>query len=202
MSGAAAENGGSAGASEPGRPQPDPGYEPGDGEKRGSTRGILITIIGALITAGIAAAAVSPSLIGGKSAGPPGDAVSATSTPAVTEQSCTTQLPNAPQNVNGLVTGFLTDEQVLAITRSVEAQLGTKVNPAYPPLKHAMVRGLQNGFETMAAVPEHMSVKIGDTVELNSRYRDPTLPCHFIPWTINRLVDGARMGSNSREGPP
>jgi hypothetical protein len=52
----------------------------------------------------------------------------------------------------------------------------------------------------MAAVPEHMSVKIGDTVELNSRYRDPTLPCHFIPWTINRLVDGAKMGSNSREG--
>jgi hypothetical protein len=193
MSGAAAENGGSTGASEPGRPQPDPGYEPGDGKKRGPTRGIVITIIGALITAGIAAAAVSPGFIGGKPAGPPGDAVSATSTAAGTEQSCTTRMPTAPRNVNGLVTGFLTDEQVLAITRSAEAQLGTKVNPAYPPLKHAMVRGLQNrSFVTMAAVPEHMSVKIGDTVELNSRYRDPTLPCHFIPWTINRLVDSAR----------
>jgi hypothetical protein len=26
-------------------------------------------------------------------------------------------------------------------------------------------------------------------VELASRYRDRALPCHFVPWTINRLVD-------------
>jgi hypothetical protein len=43
----------------------------------------------------------------------------------------------------------------------------------------------------MAAVPENLDVKIGDVVELNSRYRDPGLPCHFIPWTIDHLVDHA-----------
>ncbi|HEY2528245.1 MAG TPA: retropepsin-like aspartic protease [Xanthobacteraceae bacterium] len=106
------------------------------------------------------------------------------------QQSCTAQISTAAQHVTGLVTGFLTDEQVLAATRSVEAQLGAKVNPAYLALKHATVRGYwQNrSSETMAAVPEHMSVKVGDAVELNSRYRDPSVPCHFIPWTINRLL--------------
>jgi hypothetical protein len=35
MSGAVAGDGASAGASEPGRPERDPGDEPGDGKKRG-----------------------------------------------------------------------------------------------------------------------------------------------------------------------
>jgi hypothetical protein len=73
MSGAAAGDGASAGTGEPGRPQHDPGYAPGDGKKRGPSRGIVITIIGALITAGIATAAVFPDLIGGKPSGPAGD---------------------------------------------------------------------------------------------------------------------------------
>lgn len=60
MDAAAAGDGASAGARETGRPRPGPGYEPGDGRKRGPSRGILITIIGALATAGIATAAVSP----------------------------------------------------------------------------------------------------------------------------------------------
>jgi hypothetical protein len=74
MSGAAAPEGASARADEPGRPHRDPGDEPGDGKKRGPSRGILITIIGALVTAGIATAAVFPDLIGGKPSGPAGDA--------------------------------------------------------------------------------------------------------------------------------
>jgi len=103
------------------------------------------------------------------------------------QESCTARIPTAAQHVTGRVTGFLTDEQALAATRSAEAQSGAKVNPAYLHLKHASVRG-NGSFETMAAVPEHMAVKIGDTVELYSRYRDPSLPCHFIPWTINRII--------------
>ncbi|HEY2534512.1 MAG TPA: retropepsin-like aspartic protease [Xanthobacteraceae bacterium] len=104
------------------------------------------------------------------------------------QQSCTASIATAAQHFTGLVTGFLTDEQVLAVTRSVEAQLGAKLNPAYLRLKHVWVSWQNGSSMTMAAVPEHMSVKIGDSVELNSRYRDPSLPCHFIPWTINRLL--------------
>ena len=52
----------------------------------------------------------------------------------------------------------------------------------------------------MAVIPEQMTVKIGDVVELNTRYRDASLPCHFIPWTINRLVD-ASAGGNPAAAP-
>jgi len=74
MSGTAAGDGASARAAEPGRRQRQPGYEPGDGKKRGPSRGFMITIIGALVTAGIATATVSPGLIGGKPSGPAGNA--------------------------------------------------------------------------------------------------------------------------------
>src|SRR5215831_1872677 len=74
MSGAAAWDGAAARADEPSRPHRDPGDEPGDGKKRGPSRGVTITIIGALVTAGIATAAVFPGLIGGKPSGPTGDA--------------------------------------------------------------------------------------------------------------------------------
>ena len=105
------------------------------------------------------------------------------------QQSCAAQIPTTARHVTGRVTGFWTDKEALAATRNVEAILGLKVNPAYLRLKHVGVRyGPTRDYETMAAVPEHMAVKIGDTVELYSRYRDPSLPCHFIPWTINRII--------------
>jgi len=186
MSGAEAAKGASRDAREPGRPQFDPGYVPDD--KRGSTRGVLITIIGALITAGVAS--VTPGLIGGERSRPPGGTVPVTSKAATTEQSCSAQLPSVPAKSTGLVTGFLTDEQASVLTRSVEAQTGSRVNPAYPPLQHANVRvdSGSRSFVTMAAIPPPLSIKVGDTVELKFRYRDPTLPCHFIPVTINRVV--------------
>jgi hypothetical protein len=70
----AATAGGGASTGTPGRPPRDPSQDPGNGKKRGPSRGILIIIAGALITAGIAAAAVGPGLLGGKPAGPAGDA--------------------------------------------------------------------------------------------------------------------------------
>jgi hypothetical protein len=77
MSGVAAGGGASAGG--PGRPPGDPSHEhpshePGKGRKRGPSRGIVITIIGALATAGILTATLVPGLIGAKPSGPAGDA--------------------------------------------------------------------------------------------------------------------------------
>src|SRR5437868_3375782 len=74
---AAARGGASAG--EPARPPGDPSHgqpspEPGKGRKRGPSRSIVITIIGALITAGILTATLVPGLIGAKPSGPAGDA--------------------------------------------------------------------------------------------------------------------------------
>ena len=62
----AAEQGGmspdTAGASE--RPRRDPGQAPGNGKKRSPSRGIVIAVIGGLVTAGVAAAIVLPGLLG------------------------------------------------------------------------------------------------------------------------------------------
>src|SRR5215475_456253 len=74
MSAAAARDGMSAGAGVSAPPQRDPGYEPRDGKKRGPSRSILITIIGAVVTAEIATAAVFSDLISGKPPGPAGNA--------------------------------------------------------------------------------------------------------------------------------
>jgi hypothetical protein len=79
MSGAAAGAGDGASAGAAGRPRQDPSHDPGhgppgNGRKRRPSRGIMITIIGALVTAGIATAALAPGLIGAKPSGPAGDA--------------------------------------------------------------------------------------------------------------------------------
>ena len=90
------------------------------------------------------------------------------------------------------MTGVVSEGQALAATRAVEAQLGAPISPAYLSLQRVTVADPQSNFRTMAAIPKEMSVQMGDLVELSSRYRDPSLPCHFIPWTINRLVDHAQ----------
>jgi hypothetical protein len=82
-------------------------------------------------------------------------------------------------------------EQAVARTSAVEADSGAKINPAYLSLRRVEVEKFSESNTTMAAVPENLDVKIGDVVELNSRYRDPSLPCPYIPWTIGRLVDHA-----------
>jgi hypothetical protein len=68
------------------------------------------------------------------------------------------------------------------------------MSPAYLPLKRATVEAYPGGgrWETGIGIPEHMAVAVGDVVELDSRHRDPSLPCHLIPWTINRVIDRAQ----------
>jgi hypothetical protein len=115
---------------------------------------------------------------------------------ATLRDDCPLQLAAEPQHVTGKVIGFVPDEEASARTRSVEADLGAKISPAYVPLSRATVEQYQqpgrwSSTTTMAAIPEHLAVKIGDMVELSSRHRDQSLPCHFIPWTIDRLVGRA-----------
>src|ERR1700674_4532916 len=62
--------------------------------------------------------------------------------------------------------------------------------PTAAQLQRVAIEGYPGGnLRSMAAVPEHMTVKIGDLVEVNTRYRDPSLPCNFVPWIIDRPVD-------------
>jgi hypothetical protein len=105
-------------------------------------------------------------------------------------RSCALQVPGTPQHRTGRVTGLVSEDQALAATRNVEAQTGAQISPAYLSLKRVNIE--DGSFKTMAAVPNELTVQVGDLVELNSRYRDPGLECHFIPWTVTRLVGHAQ----------
>ena len=110
-------------------------------------------------------------------------------------QGCHLQMAAEPQHLTGRVTGFLSGDEALIRTRRIEAQLGARISPDYFSLTRVTVeidpaeKNRTNDRTTMAAIPEHMAVNIGDLVELDGRHRDQSLPCHFIPWTINRLID-------------
>jgi hypothetical protein len=117
--------------------------------------------------------------------------------------SCNLQIADAPQQLTGRVTSFLAGEAASARVREIEAELGAKMSPAYVALNRVTVVAYppSDSWSTMAAIPEGLTVKIGDLVELKSRYRDQSLPCHFIPWTINRLLDHAEEAAPSASGP-
>jgi hypothetical protein len=106
---------------------------------------------------------------------------------------CAMQMDDAVEHRKGRVTGFLSDEEASTETKALEAELEGKISPAYLSLKRARVETVPRGgsWGTGVGVPEHMAVEVGDVVELESRHRDPSLPCHFIPWTINRIIDHA-----------
>jgi hypothetical protein len=74
----------------------------------------------------------------------------------------------------------------------VEAQVGAKISPGYLALRRVHIaHPEQSNAFTFAAIPDDMAVKVGDPVEVSSRYRDPNLPCSFIPWTVSRVLDGS-----------
>jgi transglutaminase-like putative cysteine protease len=119
---------------------------------------------------------------------------------SATVQACNSPIPGSPTRVMARVTGFVSADQAQTATRAVEAQLGAKISPAYVSWPRVVAEGYPDGsLKTMAAIPENMTVNVGDVVELNTRYRDPSLPCHFIPWLVNRRVDANAAAS---PGPP
>lgn len=144
MSGAAAEDGASAGAGgKPERPPRDPGQGPRNGKKRGPSRGILITIIGALITAAIATAAVSPSLIGIRSSGPAGDAEPTLG--ALAPGDIAAAMPTLDP---------ATSKAAVDDAKACKAPLGWVTLVKRPGSRGGMVR-IRSGLLSIAAVPAH-----------------------------------------------
>lgn len=106
---------------------------------------------------------------------------------AAATQNCKLSISTTPTHAVARVTGFVAEDEALAIKSEVEARVGAKESPKYATQRRVWTTGLHSSFTTTAAVPDGMAPKIGDVVELNSRYRDPSLPCSFVPWTINRV---------------
>lgn len=129
MSGAAAQKGASTGAAgAPDQPRRDPGQEPGDGKKRGPSRGILITIAGALVTAGIATAVVLPGLVGGRSG------------PASGEEPTLSQL--APADISAALPTLdpATSKAAVEDAKNCKAPLGWVILKKRPGGRGGMVR--------------------------------------------------------------
>jgi len=106
-------------------------------------------------------------------------------------QGCNAPIVDTPAHLTGRVTRFVSADEAASRIRRVEADLGAQISPSFVSLNRVVVEKYPqgDGWSTMAVVPQDMAVKIGDLVELNGRYRDQSLPCHFVPWTINRVVD-------------
>jgi hypothetical protein len=80
-------------------------------------------------------------------------------------------------HVTARVTRVIPSEEVMAATRAVETQIGAKISPTYMPLPRVAAE-INPGRLTLAAILLNITVKIGDKVELNTRYRDPALSFH------------------------
>lgn len=68
-----------------------------------------------------------------------------------------------------------------------QAQFQAKINPAYVSNLRAVISpdGVHRLF---VLVPGGMTVKIGDQVEFAGAYRDASLPCHYVPNLIGKLI--------------
>ena len=151
-------------------------------------------VIGSVVLATLSVS--TPSLLPRLHTQPIKPALSAANEPESSQRSCVVPMslqlmPGAPQQVMARVKGAMTQKQVLAVTARVEAGLGAKVNPIYLKWAHVDTIMSSSGMDTIAAIPPGVVVQAGDTVELNSRYRDPRQPCEFIPWTVDRVVKAA-----------
>lgn len=107
------------------------------------------------------------------------------------QQTCALHQPTAPTQMLGRVARFVTPEESAAAFKVVEAEVGGKVSPTFAALKRVSVDAYPpaNHWSTLAAVPDYLTVLPGDIVELNSRYRDTSLPCNFVPWTVVGLAN-------------
>jgi hypothetical protein len=96
----------------------------------------------------------------------------------------------------GKVVGFMSSEQALDLTRRTEAERQAKLNPAYINNLRVFVGPDGSPIRFIAIVPTTMTIKIGDQVEFGGAYRDPSLPCHYMPPLISKITGLAAPAGN------
>jgi hypothetical protein len=96
----------------------------------------------------------------------------------------------------GKVVGFMSSEQALDLTQRTEAERQAKLNPAYINNLRVFVRSDGSPMRFIAIVPATMTVKIGDQVEFGGAYRDPSLPCHYMPPLTAKIAGPAAPAGN------
>jgi hypothetical protein len=109
--------------------------------------------------------------------------------PPADATSCGLNAPSTPRAMGGAtIVGFFTAEQSQATFRNRAGMRGGEPSPTY--LGNLWVRihpdGAAPGVVRGTVLPAGMQVAIGDHVRFDGAYRDPSLPCHFVPSLITR----------------
>lgn len=108
---------------------------------------------------------------------------------SATINKCAMQDPISGPRVIAKVTREISVGETHAATENVEKQIGVKISPAFADLKRVLVVGEEDQkFQTLAAIPPSMTLGIGDLVAVIGRHRDVSLPCNFIPWTVETII--------------
>jgi regulator of extracellular matrix RemA (YlzA/DUF370 family) len=97
----------------------------------------------------------------------------------------------------GKVVGFLSPEQALDLMQRAEAQLHAKLNPAFLKNPRAVITPDGTQLRLVALVPATVTVNIGDQVVYNGAYKDPGLPCHYMPNLISNVISPAASGGGT-----
>jgi len=90
---------------------------------------------------------------------------------------------------HGQVVGFLTSDQATKLLQNTQFTSRMAITPDYLANLRGLVHldGSLEGARNIYLVPQGMTVKIGDHVEVAGGRIDPSLPCHYIPNLIVRL---------------
>jgi hypothetical protein len=107
--------------------------------------------------------------------------------PPADATTCGLNAPVSPRSLGGAtIVGFFDAQQSQEAFHSRAGMRGGEPSPAY--LHNLWVRihpdGARPGLVRGTVLPAGMRVAIGDHVTFDSAYRDPALPCNFVPSLI------------------
>ena len=90
----------------------------------------------------------------------------------------------------GKIVRFQTAQETLAMLENTQARLHSDISPAYITNPRVVLEVNNGGTKetSIAFVPEGLIVKEKDHVMFKGGEADPTLPCHYIPSLITRVI--------------
>ena len=113
----------------------------------------------------------------------PVDTVAASPTPTT---SCPIANWSTPGG-EGTIVGFMSASQSATLLARTQASVNATINPAFVHNVRAVIGipDARSGRKAIALVPAGMTVKPGDKVRYDGGYRDPKLPCNYVPPLIS-----------------
>ena len=92
----------------------------------------------------------------------------------------------------GTVVGFMSASQAASLLARTQASVGASINPAFLHNARAVigVPDAHSGRKAIALVPAGLTVKPGDRVTYAGGFRDPSLPCNYVPPLISGPIPG------------